>query len=86
MSAFAIAIPLCIFYPELQAGLLILAVSIAVSRVVLGMHFVSDVLWVRCWEPGLATELTNCSGKSRRGILQFLEFNTEHTEKSHRER
>ncbi len=44
MSAFAIAIPLCIFYPELQAGLLILAVSIAVSRVVLGMHFVSDVV------------------------------------------
>jgi undecaprenyl-diphosphatase len=44
MSAFAIAIPLCIFYPELQAGLLILAVSIAASRVVLGMHFVSDVV------------------------------------------
>jgi undecaprenyl-diphosphatase len=44
MSAFAIAIPLCIFYPELQAALLILAVSIAVSRVVLGMHFVSDVV------------------------------------------
>ena len=44
MSAFAIAIPLCIFYPQLQAGLLALSVSIAVSRVILGMHFVSDVV------------------------------------------
>jgi undecaprenyl-diphosphatase len=44
MSAFAIAIPLCIFYPELQTILLALSVSIAVSRVVLGMHFVSDVV------------------------------------------
>jgi undecaprenyl-diphosphatase len=44
MSAFAIAIPLCIFYPELQAPLLALSLSIAVSRVILGMHFVSDVV------------------------------------------
>jgi undecaprenyl-diphosphatase len=44
MSAFAIAIPLCIFYPDLQAALLVLSLSIAVSRVVLGMHFVSDVV------------------------------------------
>lgn len=44
MSAFAIAVPLCIFYPHLQAGLLALALSIAVSRVILGMHFVSDVV------------------------------------------
>ena len=55
MSAFAIAIPLCIFYPQLQAALLALSLSIAVSRVILGMHFVSDVVvgsllgrdWVR---------------------------------------
>ena len=44
MSAFAIAVPLSFFYPELQAGLLILSLSIAVSRVILGMHFVSDVV------------------------------------------
>ncbi len=44
MSAFAIAIPLCIFYPDLQAALLVLAFSIAISRVILGMHFVSDVV------------------------------------------
>lgn len=44
MSAFAIAVPLCIFYPDLQAPLLVLSLSIAVSRVILGMHFVSDVV------------------------------------------
>lgn len=44
MSAFAIAIPLCIYYPQLQAALLALSLSIAISRVILGMHFVSDVV------------------------------------------
>ena len=44
MSAFAIAVPLCIFYPELQAPLLVLSFSIAISRVILGIHFVSDVV------------------------------------------
>jgi len=36
--------PLCIFYPELQAILIALSVSIALSRVILGTHFVSDVV------------------------------------------
>jgi undecaprenyl-diphosphatase len=44
MSAFAIAVPLCIFYPDLQAALLALSLSIAVSRIILGMHFLSDVV------------------------------------------
>ena len=44
MSAFAIAVPLLILYPQLAAALLALSVSIAVSRVILGMHFVSDVV------------------------------------------
>lgn len=44
MSAFAIAVPLCIFYPQLAAALFALAISIAISRVILGMHFVSDVV------------------------------------------
>jgi undecaprenyl-diphosphatase len=44
ISAFAIAVPLCIFYPELQVPLLALSLSIAASRVILGMHFVSDVV------------------------------------------
>ena len=44
MSAFAIAIPLGIFYPQLEVALLALSLSIAASRVLLGMHFVSDVV------------------------------------------
>jgi len=44
MTAFAIAVALALFYPALSATLLFFAFSIAVSRVVLGMHFVSDVI------------------------------------------
>lgn len=32
------------FYPSLEGPLFFLAISIAVSRIVLGMHFLSDVL------------------------------------------
>ncbi|MGB8476894.1 MAG: phosphatase PAP2 family protein [Candidatus Acidiferrum sp.] len=44
MTAFSIALVVSYFYPSLQAPLFFLAISIAVSRVVLGMHFLSDVL------------------------------------------
>jgi len=44
MTAFAVALPLLLFYPELSAGLLFCAVSIALSRILLGMHFLSDVV------------------------------------------
>ncbi len=44
MTAFAVAIPLSLFYPDLTAGLLFCAFSIALSRILLGMHFLSDVL------------------------------------------
>ncbi len=44
MTAFAVAVPLMIYYPSLTLGLMFCAVSIAVSRVLLGMHFLSDVL------------------------------------------
>jgi undecaprenyl-diphosphatase len=44
MTAFAVAIPLLLFYPTLVLGLLFCAVSIAISRVLLGMHFLSDVV------------------------------------------
>jgi undecaprenyl-diphosphatase len=33
-----------LFYPELAAGLLFCALSVAASRILLGMHFLSDVL------------------------------------------
>ena len=44
MTAFSIALVVSYFYPSLEGPLFFLAVSIAVSRVVLGMHFLSDVL------------------------------------------
>jgi len=44
MTAFSIALVLSYFYPGLEATLFFLAFSIALSRVVLGMHFLSDVL------------------------------------------
>jgi undecaprenyl-diphosphatase len=44
MTAFAIALVVSYFYPSLEAPLFFLAFSIAVSRIVLGMHFLSDVL------------------------------------------
>lgn len=44
MTAFAVAVPLSLFYPTLSIGLLFCALSIAMSRILLGMHFLSDVL------------------------------------------
>jgi undecaprenyl-diphosphatase len=44
MTAFSIALVVSYFYPQLQWPLYFLALSISVSRIVLGMHFLSDVL------------------------------------------
>jgi undecaprenyl-diphosphatase len=44
MTAFAVAIPLSMFYPNITIGLLFCALSIAMSRILLGMHFLSDVV------------------------------------------
>ena len=44
LTAFAISVCLIHFYPGMRPGLLFVAVSIAISRVILGMHFLSDVL------------------------------------------
>ncbi len=44
ITAFAVATAVSIFYPGLQAPLVFLAASIAASRIILGMHFLSDVL------------------------------------------
>ena len=44
ITAFAVSTPLCLYYPECSAGLAFCALSIALSRVLLGMHFLSDVL------------------------------------------
>ena len=43
-TAFAVALSLGSFYPEIMPVLLALAINVAVSRVIVGMHFLSDVL------------------------------------------
>lgn len=43
ITAFAAVFSIQPFYPQLSPGLYFCAVSIAISRVLLGMHFVSDV-------------------------------------------
>ena len=44
MTAFSLALVISYFYPSLEGVLLFLALNIALSRIVLGMHFLSDVL------------------------------------------
>ena len=44
ITAFSVALSMGQFYPSLLPLLLFFATSIAVSRVVLGMHFLSDVI------------------------------------------
>ncbi len=44
ITAFGIAVSVGLFYPELQVCLLAAALLIACSRIILGMHFLSDVI------------------------------------------
>lgn len=44
MTAFAVTVALTEFYPALAFPLMFCALSIAMSRIVLGMHFLSDVI------------------------------------------
>lgn len=44
IAAFSIATAVGLFYPQLMPGLMLCALTIAASRMVLGMHFFSDVL------------------------------------------
>jgi undecaprenyl-diphosphatase len=44
MTAFALCASLSLAYPVLFSSLLVCAVSIALSRILLGMHFLSDVI------------------------------------------
>jgi undecaprenyl-diphosphatase len=44
ITAFAVASSLGVFYPGVLPGLLFCAASVALSRIMLGMHFLSDVL------------------------------------------
>jgi undecaprenyl-diphosphatase len=54
ITAFAVAVSLMRFYPSLTAGLLFCAISVAASRILLGMHFLSDVLAGAAIGTGLA--------------------------------
>jgi undecaprenyl-diphosphatase len=44
ITAFSVAVALSLFYPDMQPGLYFCAASIAASRILLGMHFLSDVV------------------------------------------
>lgn len=44
ITAFSVAISLGLFYPSLMIGLLFCAISVAASRILLGMHFLTDIL------------------------------------------
>lgn len=44
ITAFAVAVPVALVYPDLATGVLFCALSVAISRIILGMHFLSDVL------------------------------------------
>jgi undecaprenyl-diphosphatase len=44
ITAFAVALALGSFYPTMLPGLLFCAASVAASRILLGMHFLTDVI------------------------------------------
>jgi len=44
ISAFAFAVSIGLFEPSLMYGLLFCALSVAISRIMLGLHFLSDVV------------------------------------------
>lgn len=48
MTAFSVCVSLSLFYPALLPLLLFCALSIAASRILLGMHFLSDVIVGSC--------------------------------------
>lgn len=54
ITAFAVALTIGLFYPVLLPLLLFCAVSIAISRILLGMHFLSDVVVAAILGTGLA--------------------------------
>lgn len=54
ITAFAVAVTIGSFYPVLLPMLLFCAASIAISRILLGMHFLSDVAVAAILGTGLA--------------------------------
>jgi undecaprenyl-diphosphatase len=58
ITAFAVAVSVGRFYPQTLPVLLFCAISIAASRILLGMHFLSDVLAGAAIGTGLAYACT----------------------------
>ncbi len=54
ITAFSVSLSLGAFYPALLIGLVFCALSVAVSRILLGMHFLSDVIAGAVLGSGLA--------------------------------
>ena len=44
ITAFAVSVPIALCFPDLSAVLLFIAGSVALSRLILGMHFLTDVI------------------------------------------
>jgi undecaprenyl-diphosphatase len=44
ITAFAVAVPMGLYYPALLPVLIFCAMSVAASRILLGLHFLSDVI------------------------------------------
>jgi undecaprenyl-diphosphatase len=44
ITAFAVAVPLSFYFPSMAPVLLALAASVALSRIILGLHFLTDVI------------------------------------------
>ena len=44
INAFAFALSIGLFEPSLMYGLILCALSVAISRIILGLHFLSDVV------------------------------------------
>jgi undecaprenyl-diphosphatase len=62
ITAFAVAVSLSMFYPTLAAGLFFCALSVAASRILLGMHFLSDVVAGAAIGTGLAYAMVHLVG------------------------
>jgi undecaprenyl-diphosphatase len=63
ITACAVASALSLFYPELRLGLCFCAASVAISRVLLGMHFVSDVIAGAALGTALGSSFAGLAGR-----------------------
>ena len=77
ITAFAVASTISHFYPGMQVGLGFCAMSVAISRVLLGMHFVSDVIAGAVLGGGLAYGSVQTRAKASRSGQKVVEERNE---------